>query len=248
MPRRILFALLLVLCTSLSAFGIETMTINVTGDASGTYCYDAGTECSSYGTDLVAQGVDISSLDTFNTPLNPAVSESIQQGSLSLNTGSFIGLNSNNQWVFAGPGALNITGCINGVTGSGTGHACQGTDYSDVLVSDDFTGATLDPPGSGGEAVEMGNLSGTLNTLLAQFYGISTVFTAASESLDIVLPSGTVAGGAFSGGYTNFLTTNELTLLTTVPEDRTFVGTMGVLFLGLAVFGLARRSGLIRAL
>lgn len=260
MPRQIWFVLLAMLVTSFTAFGTTTSTQwQIEGnDAGGSYCYaDGGTACTttvdlagtetseSSSTALVASDILVTEVTGENTPLNDGLTPEIfsapgvQGGNLSFVSGGTV-----SGWTWTGAGELSVTGCVQGVTGSGLNGACEAGDYGTLLVSDAFTSVTVENFG-GGIGFVMGGISGTINSQVAAYFGISTAFVAPPSSIgDLVAGLPGTTGNAFSG-VTSTLTGGNLNLVT-APEGWSLYSSLGLFAFGLAAFGVARRFGLIK--
>jgi hypothetical protein len=104
----------------------------------------------------------------------------------------------------------------------------------------------------GAGELQFGTLSGTLDTTVAAYFGIPSGFVSLNPlSGDDNSVNGLplVAGSAFGvGGGTPTVSSQggEFTLAA-VPEDWSLSSTLGIFAFGLAVFGVARRFGLIKA-
>jgi hypothetical protein len=189
MQKRMLVLFSALLFTSLCAFGQTDLELQIEG-STGTYSYVGGDAA------LVGSGIVVTVIDPQGTPYNSAVSPQIVGGTLSFQTGVNTG-----GWSWGNGGELTLTGCAQGVTGSGGGGACVAGDTATVLFSDSFSSASITPI-AGGLGIELGGITGTLNTNLASFYGISTTVNSASES-DLLSGLPASSGSAFTSGVTS---------------------------------------------
>jgi hypothetical protein len=111
------------------------------------------------------------------TPVDNGVSLSIVDGYLNFTSGSYNGNGSD--WTWAAGGVLNLTGCIPGVTAA----VCNGSNNV-ALLSDDFQSLQIVSDGGLLDAV-FGNISGTLNTQVAAYFGLPSQFDTASFTTTI---------------------------------------------------------------
>jgi len=262
MPRQIWTVLLAILVTSFCAFGDSAASLWTTTPGTGAVSYEPGTGVG--GTDnaletTTAIGVaSVEALDALGVGIPPALT--ITDGALTFETdapGPAPGTATSWQW---GGGTLEITGCIAGVTGTGLGGACTVADDSAVLVDDIFSSVVIDPAMTIGAHTSpgfiFGNLSGNiLNPLLVTALGLPTNHFDSRSSADIVLADSganklpTTIGSSFmnvatDGGLGAPAGTADLV----AAEYWSPYSTLGIFVLGLAVFGVARRFGLIKSL
>jgi len=223
----LLFSGLLV--TSTSAFCQDT-NFSITG---GSYSYAGGaaalTGSLTVGT-VTGQGT------------TPGTTLTIEDGELSLTTGAKTG-----SWQWGGPGSLTVTGCINGVTPTGANCATE------TLVTETFDSATILSSPVGLD-LELGSLAvGSINPLLASYFGVTAATTSGAEGDLIFVTSGS-PGGAMTGiSLGGNLILNESSAKTTsggggsVPEEWNLASTTGLFAFGLVAFWVARRLGVIKA-
>jgi hypothetical protein len=138
---------------------------------------------------LVGQNIPSLTVLGAGTPLNNGSSLSIVGGYLNFVSGAYNGTGSN--WSWGAGGVLNLTGCIAGVTAA----ACTGSNNVS-LISDDFQSVQIVPL-LGALDVVFGNITGTINTSVANYFGISSVFSAASFTTAIATNG--APGHALSG-------------------------------------------------
>jgi hypothetical protein len=111
------------------------------------------------------------------TPVENGASLSILDGELNFTSGSYDGTSTT--WSWGAGGTLNLTGCIAGVTAS----FCSG--FNNVtLISDDFQSVQIQSEGLFFDAV-FGNISGSLNSAVAAYFGVPNTFASASFSTQI---------------------------------------------------------------
>jgi hypothetical protein len=233
MQGRMLLLLFSVLATSLCAFGDPTdLEFQIAGSG-GSYNYNFST-----GYDLVGTGIEVTEVQGQGTPDNVGVTEAIYSapgvlgGNLSFTSGSSTGV-----WTWGSGGTLTVTGCVQGVTGTGAGGACQAGDYSNVLVSDAFTSVQLVPVGNG-QGFQFGGLTGDINPTLAAFYGVSTTFVSTSTESDMVagLPTiwSTFSGATSTGSGGNLS-------LDTSPSPAPEPGTAALWLTGIGLLIVTRK-------
>jgi hypothetical protein len=184
---------------------------------------------------LVGNNIQVATATGVGTASNSATTLAVN-GSLSFTSGAFNGV-PDATWSWGAGGTLNLTGCIAGVTTSGSCNASTNT----VLVSDDFQSVTVAPIGSSSFDLVFGQLQGTLNSALATYFGVPTQF--AGDSLSVIL-SASGAGTKFTGfNLGGIITTRPVVA---VPEDWNLL--VGLVFFAgaLGILGLAVRLGLLR--
>jgi len=124
-------------------------------------------------------------------------------------------------------------GCITGVV-------CDGS----PLLSDDFSSAQVLSLGSTSYQVELGQIQGTINPLIAAYFGISTSFSASSIQLTLNDPSNPALGNAFVsanyGGTINAADTVAASEDWSLPFSLVFFG------LTLAILGLLTRAKVLQ--
>jgi hypothetical protein len=168
------------------------------------------------------------------TPIKNGSSLSIVDGYLSFVSGSYDGNGSN--WSWGTGGVLNLTGCIAGVTAS----KCTGSNNVNLL-SDDFQSVQIKSVFGSLDAV-FGNITGTLNSQVANYFGVSTQFDTAAFTTAIVTSG--KPGSSLIG--TNLLGLIKADPPTNVPERWSIVESLE--FFGLAFVFLADllRFGILR--
>ena len=130
------------------------------------------TSAGSTGSVLVGSNIPTLSVFGDGTSSHNGVTLSIIDGYLDFTSGAYNGDGSNWSW---GPGGtLILTGCIAGVTAT----TCTGSNNVDLL-SDDFQSVQIVPI-IGAIDVVFGNITGTLNSQVAAYFGVSTQFQTAS--------------------------------------------------------------------
>jgi hypothetical protein len=165
-------------------------------------------------------------------------------GCLSFKSGPYNGIpGATWSWSGGAPATLSLTGCVSGVTGTGPGHTCQASDYSAVLVSDDFTGVSITQITPKTRDLVFGNLTGTINSKVAAFYGVSTAFFPTNSTADDFISINATQGNKFSNAHS--IVPGGLLHLT-VPEDWSLSSTFGLFAFALAIFGIACRRGLLK--
>ena len=197
----------------------------------GLYSYGGGTN------PLVGAGIQITEVTGEGTPVDSGDSPAVVGGLLSFTTGASTG-----GWNWGAGGTLTLTGCVQGVTGTGAGHTCQAGDNSTVLLSDGFTSASITPI-VGGVGITLGGLQGTMNPLVAAFFGVTTSFGPGSNFSDLV--SGLPSAGASFTGLTSTLSGGNLVAQS--PEGWSLSSSLGLFGFGLVLIVAARRLGLIKS-
>jgi hypothetical protein len=135
--------------------------------AGGSYSWNGS---SSSG--LVGTNIPSSTVLGANTPLHNGSALSIVDGYLNFTSGQYNGNGSN--WSWGAGGVLNLTGCIPGVTAT----ACTGSNNV-TLLSDDFQSVQIVPLIGSLDAV-FGNITGTINSAVANYFGVPSAFSTAS--------------------------------------------------------------------
>lgn len=195
--------------------------------AGGTYTSNAST-----GGDLVGSNIPSLSVNGDGTPAHNGATLLIVDGVLNFTSGSYQG-----NGVWGTGGTLYLTGCIAGVTAT----TCTGSNNVD-LVSDDFQRVQVESI-LGSLDVVFGNITGTLNSSVAAYFGVSTTFETASFAT-AMLSTGT-GGSSFSG-------TNLLGVIkadppaTAMPEHWSIVESLEFFGLTLLVFGALLRFRILR--
>lgn len=253
MQKRILVMLISVLAASCCAFGQDTTAWAGTGVSTGTYCYGGGTvSCASYagGTntnDLNGSGIDIASVDDVDASLGYG----IKDGALYFTSGAYNGISgSGGTWSWGSGGTLEITGCVQGATGTLAYANCSADSPTNpVLLSDSFTSVTLTTSNGTPEYV-FGGLTGSLSSALVTYINsqggsLSAAFggTGSSATLDVV-----TVGATPGNNFTTTSTSNQSVSTAPVPEGWNLISTLGMFGFGMAAFVVARRLSLIKPL
>lgn len=157
--KAVLVLLVMVVSLSLVPTAAFADTVNFTIDPTGTVSYAGGTAS------LVGFKLGVSSVQDTTT----GKTLTITNGFLNFTSGA-----SNGNWSWGPGGNLNLTGCISGVTDA----SCSLTTPA-TLLSDDFTSAALMGTVNSNYKVQLGNISGTLNTALARYFGVEAAVTQA---------------------------------------------------------------------
>ena len=152
--------------------------------AGGTYSWNG---LSTSG--LVGSNIPSATVLGDSTPLHNGSLLPIVDGYLNFVSGQYNGNGSNWSW---GPGGmLNLTGCIPGVTAT----VCTGSNNV-TLLSDDFQSVQIVPVIGSLDAV-FGNITGTLNLAVANYFGLPSAFSTATFTTAISTIGS--PGRAFSG-------------------------------------------------
>jgi len=232
MQKQVWMVLLSALLTAVCAFGDSTQW--VIAPSGGTYSYAGGSAS------LTGSNIAIENVEGVGTPDDSGTlgTLDIVDGLMSFTSGAATGT-----WAWGQPGTLTITGCVAGVTTTDT--TCTAADDTAVLVSDEFTSVEITGVG-GGLGFEFGELQGTINAAIAAYFGVPVGFTSpASNASDVVNGLPSTAGSAFST-VTPGTPGGTLNLVSSVPEEWRISSTLGIFAFGIAVFGVARRRGLIK--
>jgi hypothetical protein len=152
--------------------------------AGGTYSWNGSTSSGLVGTNIPSTGVLGG-----NTPLHNGSALPILNGYLNFVSGAYNGTGSN--WSWGAGGVLNLTGCIPGVTAA----VCTGSNNV-ALLSDDFQSVQIVPV-LGSLDMVFGNITGTINQSVANYFGVPNSFSTAS----FITTISTIGspGHAFSG-------------------------------------------------
>jgi hypothetical protein len=190
--------------------------------AGGSYSWNGS---SSSG--LVGTNIPSSTVLGANTPLHNGASLSIVDGYLNFTSGQYNGTGSNWSWGAGAAGTLNLTGCIAGVTAT----ACTGSNNV-ALLSDDFQSVQILPVFNAVDVV-FGNITGTINPLVASYFGVPSAFATASFTTAISTTG--IPGRAFSGA--NLLGTIDADPSVLAPEYWGIGESLGFFALVLIAFG-----------
>jgi hypothetical protein len=187
--------------------------------AGGTYSWNGLSTSGLVGSNIPSATVFGDSTPLHNGGLLPIVS-----GYLNFTSGAYNGTGSN--WSWGAGGVLNLTGCIPGVTAT----ACTGSNNV-TLLSDDFQSVQIVPLIGSLDAV-FGNITGTINSAVANYFGVPSAFATASFTTTIVT-SGR-PGSAFSGA--NLLGTINADPPVSAPEYWAIGESLGFFAFVLAAF------------
>lgn len=236
MKSRILVLLTSALLFSGSAFADIAATQWQISAVGGEFSYAGGSA------PLIATNIPVLNVEGLNTSNHAGVSLTIDNGLLNFTSGDNTG-----SWKWGAGGELSVYGCINGITGSGTGNSCQSGDNT-LLVDDLFTSVRVVSEDYG-LGVELGGITGQINSAVAGYFGISNIFTAplskVSDQLSGLPSTGGVdgdgVGTSFAGVTSNSPGGNLFLAAATVPENWGVFSSIGFVGLGLVVLGAARR-------
>ena len=128
--------------------------------------------------DLTGSNIPTLMVTGDGTPLKNGSSLAIIDGFLNFTSGAYDGTSSD--WSWGAGGVLNLTGCIPGITAT----ICTGSNNV-TLLSDDFQSLQIQSVAGSLDAV-FGDITGTLNTQVAAYFGVSTQFETASFTTAIV--------------------------------------------------------------
>ncbi len=262
MTRRMLVVLGSGLVMALCAFGDSSTQWNLT-NSGGSYSYYETSP--GVGGALTGSGIGVENIVGESTPLESGGTLIISDGVFSFTTGVYDGNGSDYEWGAGASGnnppSLLVTGCISNVTlvgdcsGSSPAYGVAGSDDV-ILVDDAFTSATIEPAGPvyPNTEVVFGGVTGTINSAVAAYFGVSTAFVAPSVAGPYIqgVPSPGGETDPFGPGTSYSVTQADpggnLDLVAAVPEDWNLSSTLAIFAFGLGIFGLARRLGLIKAL
>ncbi|HEV2499732.1 MAG TPA: hypothetical protein VGY31_09165 [Terriglobia bacterium] len=147
---------------------------------------------------LLGVGLPVSSILGVGTPINAASSLNITAGTLSFADSSYLG---NLIWGQGAPGTLNVTGCVAGLTSA----SCNGLNNV-ALLTDTFQNVAVTPLGGTSFQMTFGQIQGSINSSVANYFGISSTLTASSLQLSLNTILGSPHGAFIStnmGGTIN---------------------------------------------
>jgi len=258
MKRRVCLVMVAGLAASLCAFGDSTQweigyPTTPGSPSAGTYNYAGGSA------PLIGSNIELENVQGNSTPDNSGTlgELNVVGGLLNFTSGAFVGTPFDWTWgsTLGDPGTLSIKGCVSAegsfaglgmITGSGPTATCSN---AQTLVSDEFTTVGVVNV-LGLPEMQFGNLQGSINPLIAAYFGVNPAFTSpASSMMDAVAGLPLVPGTPFGTG-TPFTVTpappgGTLSLVPAVSEGWSLSSTVGVFGLGLVVLGVMRRVRLI---
>jgi hypothetical protein len=261
MQRQIWVVLFAMLITSMCAFGQWTDTVWNLNPTGGEYSYGGA------GGALTGAGIEVANVyDAIGGVQQAGTNENIlglangtsgtpeNYGDLIFTSGNetdVVTYGLNNYWNWLGGGTLDVYGCLEvGVSGN----CITGETKSTLLISDSFTSVNISPMNEGPQGFVFGGLTGSIDFYAAQLLGVPQQFGAPNSSLGnnvSNLPGGgDILDTAFGTGTPYDVTTsagagNQMNLYP-VPEGWALTSSLGIFALGLAVFRVARRLGLIK--
>jgi len=206
----------------------DTVTWEIT--ANRTYGYAGGSAA------LTGTGIGVNAVQDSTT----GTSFNIYNGKLNFTTGAEIS-GQNWTWGAGSAGQLNLTGCIDNVTVTGL---CNSKSAVAVLLSDDFTSAAIMSLPFGNFGLTLGNITGNIDTMLANQFGVSTVISSAVYNTTVQM--GGSPGSSFSsapnlGGSINGINASATSM--SMPEYWGVAENFGFLALVLLVLGGLTRFG-----
>jgi PEP-CTERM motif len=200
-------------------------TLNFTIAPTGTISYASGGA-------LVGSSIGVTAIQDTTT----GVTYNVVNGALNFTSGGYLGSWS---WGAGAPGTLTLSGCISGITGNGNCGTAGGVVN---LFSDDFTSAMIfQPYGNVNYQVQLGNITGILDSALAAQFGVSTGVSSAlyNTSIDV---QGATLGNPFNGfNLGGSISSTVAAGPTQVPEPSS-AGLLGFGLIGTAFAMVARRK------
>ena len=218
----------------LTAFFSVLALVNPASAASTDWSLGAGglyTSTTSTGGLLVGSNIPVLSVTGDGTTDYNGVTLLITDGFFSFTSGAYEG---NGTW--GSGGTLTLTGCIVGITAS----ACNGSDNI-ALLNDDFQSLQLQDV-LGSLEVSFGNITGTVNPVVAQYFDVPASFSSASFETAL-LANGT-AGYNLTG--TNLLGLIKADPPSTLPESWGMADLFEFLAFALVCFVALLRSRILR--
>jgi hypothetical protein len=220
---------LLLLAVILSLSLVPTValadTLNFTIAPTGTISYASGGS-------LVGSGIGVTAIQDTTT----GVTYNVVNGALNFTSGGYLGSWS---WGAGAAGTLTLSGCISGVTGNGN---CGTAGGIVNLLSDDFTSAVVfQPYGNINYQVQLGNITGVLDSGLAAQFGVSTPLSSAlyNTSIDV---QGATLGNSFSGFNLGGSISSTVTSAPAQVPEPSSAGLLGFGLIGTAFAMMARRK------
>jgi hypothetical protein len=198
-----LVVIMLALALAPTAAFADTLNWSITATGTIGYVGNLGT-----GNPLTGTGIGVASVTdiTTHTTLN------IVGGQLSFATGGGAADMGLWQWGAFPSGTLTLSGCIAGVTGD-----CISSGFV-TLLGDDFTSAAIYQPFNDPSfQMQLGNITGTLSSALANQFGVSNVVSSALYNTTVDV-GGASSGSAFSGLNLGGRINSTAAASQTVPE------------------------------
>lgn len=222
----------LILVFALACVSANALGNNVTTDWSVGY---GGIVSFDGNATLLGVGLPVSSILGVGTPINAASSLNITAGTLSFADSSYLG---NLIWGQGAPGTLNVTGCIAGLTSA----SCNGLNNV-TLLTDDFQNVAVAPLSGTSFQVTFGQIQGSINSSVANYFGISN--TLAASSLQLTL------NNILGSPYGAFISTNMGGTINADPpasaaEDWNMLTSLLFLAFAGAVFAILARARVLR--
>jgi hypothetical protein len=200
----------------------------------GTYSW-AGGSSALIGTNLAMQYV----LGN-GTQSNNGQSLSITDGLMNFTSGAYNGT-VGSTWSWGPGGTFSVTGCIAGVT---TTSACTGSNNV-TLLSDDFESISIVGIGGSDYDIEFGQIEGTVNSAMAQYFGLSS--TTFSMSNFITVSDSTASPGtAFTGNNLGGMIDAVADPPVAAAENWGFSDSLALFAAALLAFGVLTRLGVLR--
>jgi len=197
----------------------------------GTYSWAGG------GSGLVGANLGIQDVVGNGTPLFNGQILSITEGLMNFTSGAYNGV-AGSTWSWGPGGTFSVTGCIAGVTAA----SCNGSNNV-TLLSDDFQSITIVPVGGSNFDIEFGQISGTINALVASHFGLSSTSFAMSSFItvsDTTAKPGTAFTGNNLGGMIDAVDP------VAAAENWGLSDSLALFALALLAFGVLTRLGVLR--
>jgi hypothetical protein len=186
---------------------------------------------------LTASGIPATSITGDGTPVKNGSVINILNGILDFTSGSYNGNGSN--WSWGSGGQLTLTGCIAGVTAS----FCNGLNNVNLLT-DSFQSLQIVSQGGFTDAV-FGNITGSLNSKVASYFGVSTIVDAASFSTTMTA-IGSPGLGLVGSNQSGMIKADPPTTSSHVPENWSIVESIAFFGLASLLFSLLLRFRILR--